>query len=140
MAITKLEQMFDVLKSKSKKRLVAAYANDSHTIEAVSEAVDKGIIDGILVGDEETMRKVCAQLGVDAGKFKLVHEPNEAKAAVVAVKLINDGEGELLMKGLVSTDEKRPDLPESLRRFLSESSILGTSFSSLFILRSRQTV
>jgi phosphate butyryltransferase len=105
MAITKLDQMFDVLKSKTKKRLVAAYANDSHTIEAVSEAVDKGIIDGILVGDEETMRKVCAQLGVDPGKFKLVHEPNESKAAVVAVKLVNDGEGDLLMKGLVSTDK-----------------------------------
>lgn len=105
MAITKLDQMFDVLKSKTKKRLVAAYANDSHTIEAVSEAIDKGIIDGILVGDEETMRKVCAQLGIDPGKFKLVHEPNESKAAVVAVKLINDGEGELLMKGLVSTDK-----------------------------------
>ncbi len=105
MAITKLDQMFDVLKSKTKKRLVAAYANDSHTIEAVSEAVDKGIIDGILVGDEETMRKICAQLGVDPGKFKLIHEPNESKAAVVAVKLINDGEGDLLMKGLVSTDK-----------------------------------
>ena len=105
MAITKLDQMFDVLKSKTKKRLVAAYANDSHTIEAVSEAVDKGIVDGILVGDEETMRKVCAQLGVDAGKFKLVHEPNEVRAAVVAVKLVNDGEGDLLMKGLVSTDK-----------------------------------
>jgi phosphate butyryltransferase len=105
MAITKLDQMFDVLKSKTKKRLVAAYANDSHTIEAVSEAIDKGIIDGILVGDEETMRKVCNQLGIDPGKFRLVHEPNESKAAVVAVKLINDGEGELLMKGLVSTDK-----------------------------------
>lgn len=105
MAITKLEQMFDVLKSKSKKRLVAAFANDSHTIEAVSEAVDKGIIDGILVGDEEIMRKVCAQLGVDADKFKMVHEPDEVKAAVVAVALINSGEGDLLMKGLVSTDK-----------------------------------
>jgi phosphotransacetylase len=105
MAITKLDQMFDVLKSKTKKRLVAAYANDSHTIEAVSEAVDKGIVDGILVGDEETMRKVCAQLGVDPGKFKFVHEPNESKAAVVAVKLVNKGEGDLLMKGLVSTDK-----------------------------------
>lgn len=105
MAITKLDQMFEVLKSKTKKRLVAAYANDSHTIEAVSEAVDKGIVDGILVGDEETMRKVCAQLGVDPGKFKLVHEPNENKAAFVAVKLINDGQGDLLMKGLVSTDK-----------------------------------
>ncbi|MDY0102012.1 MAG: bifunctional enoyl-CoA hydratase/phosphate acetyltransferase [Lentimicrobium sp.] len=105
MTITKLEQMFDILKSKSKKRLVAAFANDSHTIEAVSEAVDKGIIDGILVGDEETMRKVCTQLGVDAGKFKLIHEPNEARAAVVAVDLVNKGEGDLLMKGLVSTDK-----------------------------------
>jgi len=105
MAITKLDQMFEVLKSKTKKRLVAAYANDSHTIEAVSEAVDKGIVDGILVGDEEIMRKVCAQLGVDPGKFKLVHEPNDFKAAVVAVKLINSGEGDILMKGLVSTDK-----------------------------------
>jgi len=105
MAITKLDQMFEVLKSKTKKRLVAAYANDSHTIEAVSEAVEKGIIDAILVGDEETMRKVCAQLGIDPGKFKLVHEPNEAKAASVAVKIVNSGEGDLLMKGLVSTDK-----------------------------------
>ncbi len=105
MAITKLDQMFEVLKSKTKKRLVAAYANDSHTIEAVSEAVDKGIVDGILVGDEEIMRKVCAQLGVDPGKFKFVHESNESKAAVVAVKLVNKGEGDLLMKGLVSTDK-----------------------------------
>lgn len=105
MAITKLDQMFEVLKSKTKKRLVAAYANDSHTIEAVSEAVDKGIVDGILVGDEATMRNVCAQLGVSADKFRLVHEPNEGKAAAVAVKLVNSGEGDLLMKGLVSTDK-----------------------------------
>ena len=105
MAITKLDQMFEVLKSKTKKRLVAAYANDSHTIEAVSEAVDKGIVDGILVGDESTMRNVCAQLGVSADKFRLVHEPNEGKAAAVAVKLVNSGEGDLLMKGLVITDK-----------------------------------
>lgn len=105
MAITKLDQMFEVLKSKTKKRLVAAYANDSHTIEAVSEAVDKGIVDGILVGDEANMRNVCAQLGVSADKFRLVHEPNEGKAAAVAVKLVNSGEGDLLMKGLVSTDK-----------------------------------
>jgi phosphate butyryltransferase len=105
MAITKLDQMFEVLKSKTKKKLVAAYANDYHTIEAVSEAVDKGIIDAILVGDEATMRKVCTELDLDAGKFKMVHEPNEAKAATVAVKLVNSGEGDLLMKGLVSTDK-----------------------------------
>ncbi len=105
MPITKLEQMFDVLKSKGRKRLVAAYANDSHTIEAVSDAVDKGIIEGILIGDEAVMRDICGKLNLDPGKFRMIHEPNEAKAASKSVALINAGEADLLMKGLVSTDK-----------------------------------
>lgn len=105
MAITRLEQIFEVLKSKSKKRLVAAYANDSHTIEAVSNAIDKGIIEGILVGDDATIHNVCAKLNINADKFRIIHEPNEAKAAAKAVSVINAGEADLLMKGLVSTDK-----------------------------------
>lgn len=105
MAITKLEQMFEVLKSRTKKRIVAAYANDEHTIVAISEAIDKGIVDGVLVGDEATILGVCRVENIDASKFRIVHEPDELKAATMAVKLINNGEGELLMKGLVSTDK-----------------------------------
>lgn len=105
MAITKLEQMFEILKSRTKKRIVAAYANDEHTIVAVSEAIDKGIVDGVLVGDEATILGVCRGENIDASKFRIVHEPDELKAATMAVKLINNGEGELLMKGLVSTDK-----------------------------------
>lgn len=105
MIITKLEQMFDILKSKDKKRLVAAFANDSHTIEAVSKAVDLGIVDATLVGDEATIKKVCQAENIDVNKFKIVQEADETKAAQLAVKLINAGEGNLLMKGLVSTDK-----------------------------------
>ena len=105
MSITKLEQMFDVLKSKTKKRLVAAYANDAHTIGAVSGAVDKGIVDATLVGDEATIRKVCAEHKIDPGKFKIVQEADEMKATEKAVELIRNGEGDLLMKGLVTSDK-----------------------------------
>lgn len=105
MAITKLAQMFDVLKSKSKKRLVAAYANDSHTIGAVNQAVEKGLIDATLVGDEATIKKVCLEHNIDVTKFKIVQEADEVKAAEKAVALINAGEGDILMKGLVSTDK-----------------------------------
>ncbi len=105
MAITKLDQMFEVLKSKEKKRLVAAYANDSHTIGAVSNAVDKGIVEATLVGDEETIKKVCLQDGIDVNKFTIVQEADEMKAASLAVKLINEGKGNLLMKGAVTTDK-----------------------------------
>lgn len=97
--------MFELLRSKDKKRLVAAYANDSHTIGAVSKAVDLGIVEATLVGDEATMAKVCAEENIDIKKFKIVQEADENKAAQLAVKLINDGEGNLLMKGLVSTDK-----------------------------------
>jgi len=37
--------------------------------------------------------------------FRIVHESDEMKAAFKAVALINEGEGDLLMKGLVSTDK-----------------------------------
>jgi len=105
MAITKLNQLIDLVKEKGKKKLVAAYANDAHTIEAVNHAVDMGIIDAILTGDEATIRKVCGELNIDANKFEIVQEADETKAAVLAVKLINEGRGNILMKGLVSTDK-----------------------------------
>ncbi len=97
--------MFGVLKAQEKKVLVAAYANDSHSISAVSQAIDLGLVSGTLVGDEKTIAEVCKHEGIDIKKFKIVHEPDEMKAAEKAVELINAGQGNLLMKGLVSTDK-----------------------------------
>jgi phosphate butyryltransferase len=105
MSITRLEQMLEAVKAKSKKRLVAAYANDSHTIEAVNDAVDRGIVDATLVGDEAVIRQVCADHGIDPAKFVIVHEPTDSKAAAKAVELVKSGVGQILMKGLVSTDK-----------------------------------
>ena len=45
--ITRLDDLLELVKTKEKKRLVAAYANDSHTIGAISAAVDKGIVDAM---------------------------------------------------------------------------------------------
>jgi phosphate butyryltransferase len=105
MKITRLDQMFEVLKSSKRKRLIAAFANDEHSISAVSEAIDLGIVEGTLVGDKDEIEKVCKSHGIDATKFTIVHEADEMKAARKAVELINKGDGNLLMKGLVSTDK-----------------------------------
>jgi len=105
MSITRLEQMLEAVKSKPRRRLAAAYANDAHTIEAVHDAVERGIVDGTLVGDEAVIRKVCGDLGIDPARFRIVHEPVEAKAAAKAVALVKAGEAQILMKGLVSTDK-----------------------------------
>ena len=103
--ITKLDQIIEAVKLKGKKRLVDAFANDSHTIGATSMAIDLGIIEATLVGDIETIKKVCQEEGIDVNKYKLVQESNEQAAANLAVKLINSGEGDFLMKGLCTTDK-----------------------------------
>ena len=105
MPITKLDQMLDALRNMPRKKLVAAAANDGHTIEAVKNAVDAGIVEAILVGDEAAILEVCKKDGIDPGIFKIINEPAEARAASRAVAMIKAGEGDILMKGSLSTDK-----------------------------------
>ncbi len=125
MAITKLEQMFDLLKSKPKKRISVAFANDPHTIEAVYAAVEKGIVDATLTGDEALINKICLEHNMDASKFEILHEPNEVKAASLAVKVINDGKAGLLMKGSLSTDKYMRAILNKTAGITSEGAVLS---------------
>ena len=105
MEIKKLNEMFDVLKSRPKKRLVAAFAMDDHTICAVNDAVDNGLIDATLIGDPARIAEICKEEKIDINKFKIVEEKDDVKAAALACDLINRGEGDILMKGLLPTDK-----------------------------------
>ena len=104
MQISKLDQMFDVLASRPKKRLVAAWGVDSHTILAAYMAVEMGLVDATLVGDEKLILSVCREHNLDCSQFNIVHCPTDVKSAALAVEMINKGEGDFLMKGLLSTD------------------------------------
>ena len=104
--ITKFSDVFAELKAKGIcKKMVAAWAVDEHTIDAASKAVALGFIKATLVGDEELIKSVCDKLKIDANKFEIVHEPVEMKAVSTAVKMVHDGDGDVLMKGLCSTDK-----------------------------------
>ena len=104
--ITKFSDVFATLKADGIcKRLVAAWAVDSHTIEAASKAVDLGIITATLVGDHKMIAEVCEKEGIDIAKFTIVDEPVELKAVAKAVELVRAKEGDVLMKGLCSTDK-----------------------------------
>ena len=104
--ITKFSDVFTELKEKGIcKRIVAAWAVDEHTIEAASNAVDLGIVTATLVGDEAMIKDVCAKNNIDVNKFQIVNEPVELKAVAKAVQMVHDGEGDILMKGLCSTDK-----------------------------------
>jgi phosphate butyryltransferase len=104
--ISKFSDVFAELKEKGIcKKMVAAWAVDEHTIEAAGKAVDMGFVKATLVGDEAMIKDVCEKNGINAAKFEIVNETNELKAVAAAVKLVHDGEGDVLMKGLCSTDK-----------------------------------
>ena len=103
--IKNFDEIFEVLRSKSKKRLVAAWAVDDHTVTAAYKAVELGIVDATLVGDENKIREVCKKEGLDINKFTIVNNDNELKSIAQAVEMVRNGEGDILMKGLCSTDK-----------------------------------
>ena len=103
--ITKLSQIVDAVLSRPRKRLVVAYAQDSHTLQAVSEAVDRGIVDATLIGDPGEIGRVCREQGIDEHKFAVIAESVDVNCVAMAVKMIHEGQADILMKGLVSTDK-----------------------------------
>ena len=85
--------------------MIAAWGVDSHTIAAAGKAVDLGLVDVTLVGDENMIAEACKEEGIDVAKFTVVHNPNELPAVAQAVNMIREGQGDFLMKGLCSTDK-----------------------------------
>ncbi|MDD4308755.1 MAG: phosphate acyltransferase [Candidatus Cloacimonetes bacterium] len=124
MQISKLDQMLEVLAARPKKRLVAAWGIDAHTVKAVHAAVEMGIIEGIIVGDEAIINKVCMEHQLDCSIVKIVHCASDVGSADLAVKMINDGEGDFLMKGLLSTDRYMKAILNKERGLMNNGAVL----------------
>lgn len=125
MNLNKLEMVFDLIKSKAKKRLVVAYGQDANTLGAVNLAVEKGLIDATLVGDEKVIVDVCKEKGIDIANFEIVNEPDEMKAGVLAVDYVNQGKAHFIMKGLIGTDKYMRALLDKERGLLPPNGTLS---------------
>jgi len=104
MSITGLEQLLEIAKGKPRKKIIVAYGQDVSTIRALNQATDMGIIKATLIGNRNNILKVCSKHQIDSKKFEIIHQPDEMKAGREAVLHINQGDGDFIMKGLISTD------------------------------------
>ena len=99
-------EIFAELRSRgARKRMIVAWGVDGHTIAAAGKAVELGLVDVTLVGDEEMIAQACREEGVDVSVFTVVHNSNEMSSVAQAVQMVRDGQGDFLMKGLCSTDK-----------------------------------
>lgn len=105
MAIKKLENLIELVQANPKKKVVVAYAQDEATILSTKRAIELKFAEFILIGDLKVITKICAEHDIDPGIYTIIDEPDEMKAGQASMKLVNSGVGDVLMKGLISTDK-----------------------------------
>ena len=95
----------DLLKVKDNKKmkLVVVACQDVEVLEAVIQSENLGITEPILIGDMNKTHEIAKNNGLDIEGFKLIDEPDIAKASEIGVKLVSLGEADFIMKGLVDT-------------------------------------
>ncbi|MGC8611121.1 MAG: bifunctional enoyl-CoA hydratase/phosphate acetyltransferase [Athalassotoga sp.] len=96
------EEVFEAVKER-KKRVVLVGSEDKESIIALNEAVDRGFVDGILVGDGKVTKENLESLGIK-DKFEII-DSDPHKSCEVGVKIVSSGKGDILMKGLVKTSD-----------------------------------
>lgn len=105
MEILNFDDLLEQVKKQPEKRLVAVNGVDVNTLEALNKAVEMGLVKAILTGDKGRIEETCSNLNIDINNYEIIHTLTEREATEKAVGLIHDGEADLIMKGMVSTDK-----------------------------------
>lgn len=105
-AIKSLVELAEHVKAQNRiTRIAVACGEDQNTIGALAKAVAEGFVEAILVGSETKIKAVCSEERIDPSIFKIVDIAKDTEATLEAVRLVHDGEADVLMKGLVGTDK-----------------------------------
>jgi phosphate butyryltransferase len=105
MKLERLADIFEYTKSSSKKILVAVNAIDSHSLEAISDAVKLGMVSAVVTGDKKEILKQCELTRIDDHLFRIIDADAEEDAAKLAVEQVLKSPDSILMKGLINSDK-----------------------------------
>ena len=106
MVYKKFEELLALVDTKADKKTVALVrAEDDHALEAVAEVVKKGLIDAVLVGNREAIKKTAEKIGFSVTDDQIVDAEDPESAAAEGVKLIREGRADFQMKGKLETSQ-----------------------------------
>ncbi len=104
MKLERLADLFDYTRGQEKRTLIAVNAVDSHSLEAIAEAVNLGIVSAIVTGDQLEILEQCRIANIDPEVFQIINAETETEAARLAVELAQKTPCCILMKGLIHSD------------------------------------
>jgi len=101
----KYQKLIEAAKAVPAAKTLVVHPCDEGSLRGTIEAAEIGIIVPILVGPAAKIKAVAQKHGLDISKFEIVDVGHSDDAAAKAVEMIHAGQGELLMKGSLHTDE-----------------------------------
>lgn len=103
-AIRNFNQLTEHLKAqKQRKRIAVVCANDPNTEYAIERSLREGFAEFLMVGDSGIMKKFPS-LQNYPDFVKTTHIDNPDEAAREAVRIVKEGGADVLMKGIINTD------------------------------------
>ncbi len=97
------ELIAKVQNNDSKKRVAVAAAHDEHTLEAVFRAAKDKLVEPVLIGDKEKIKKILKNLNVEFDEDSIISTNSDQEAAEKTVELINENKADFIMKGKLQT-------------------------------------
>ena len=102
---SKYDRLIAEAKRTTAAKAIVVHPCDETSLRGAVEAAAMGLISATLVGPAAKINNVAREHNLDIGKCELVDVAHSDAAASKAVELIRAGQGELLMKGSLHTDE-----------------------------------
>lgn len=103
MPVRNFAQLIELAKQRGPKTVAVAAAAQETILLAVNEAEELGIADVLLVGDQAKIERIGHDNDVDLGRLDVIHEPDPILAALQTMRLINEGQAQIAMKGAIQT-------------------------------------
>jgi len=121
-----------LIQNQIKKRIVLCGSQDEIALDAVVRAKHKGFVAPILIGDQEKTSELLEALGENAADYQLIHEPRELRAARKAIQMIQDGEADIPMKGLMQSASYLMAIKNPRGGLLDEGAMLNEATAFYF--------
>ena len=105
MPLSKYDRLIAAAKRVASAKAVVVHPCDETSLRGAVEATQAGLINPLLVGPEAKIRRVAREQKIDITKVELADAAHSHAAAAMGVELVRAGQGEMLMKGSLHTDE-----------------------------------
>ncbi len=103
-----LRDFDDVLKAvevEEPRSVAVAAANDSTIVEAMKRALEAHVAEPTFFGQAAKIREMAGQLSWSLPEERIVDVPDQLQAAAEAVKAVREKRCDVLMKGMIHTDD-----------------------------------